>query len=87
MDDLNGYLFDGTVDLGEISHSCDCCSKYLRYCVWLKHYKTGKKLLVGRECSNKCGIYCNNCNTIIHKVIKTPDGKYRCVLCNGIIEG
>lgn len=82
MKDLNGYLFNNkTIDLGEISGICDCCGKSIRYAVILKHYKTGEEIFVGRECSNKSGIYCNHCTSKINKVIKAPDSKYYCILC------
>lgn len=86
MKDLNGYLFDGTIDLEEISGICERCGKSIRYGIWLKHYLTNDRILVGRECSDKQGIHCNNCGSIIHKVIKTPTGKYCCTICNAIIN-
>ena len=81
MKDLNGYFFDGTIDLGEISGTCDCCGKTIRYGVWLKHYLTNDRILVGRKCSDRQCIYCSNCGLKIHKFAKTPTGKYYCNMC------
>lgn len=81
MIDLNGYVFDGTIDLGEESGACGNCGKTLRYGVWLKHLLTGNRILVGRKCSDRAkGIICKNCGTELHKLVKAPQG-IRCMFC------